>query len=440
MLFLLSFFRQRGALRLAAVLLAMAAAAAPVAAASDESYYSVVESGVTVERAAEAQPAEEDQLVFAGDRLTTTFSARAEVILADSVIRVGGGSDVVFAALAEPGDGDAGDSPHLLLLEQGELLVASEGATAIRIDTDNATVFVRAGSCRIERDAESTVMTVRRGEVELRTRQGAVVVAADERAWVWGDEAPVVEPAGGSDALERWAASLDARRERLASSTSRLRSWWGGFWSVFWEDDGYDSVFHSVDIGDCDDGVTVCRHGSGGGAARTRPPQTATDPDEPAEDEPGTPGDGPIEIALTKPWPPDGADPTEPVPFPVGKPPLDTNVSESPVPLTAGVAVAGIEGPEAAAPKPSADESPQPDATSTVDDNVSTTSDASTTSEPSSSDTSTADSSSASVEPVTTSYDTTTTVTTSTDSGGFSPEPSAPEAPPPPEHGIEPNR
>ena len=397
MLFLLSFFRQRGTPRLAGVLLAMAAAATPVAAASDESFYSVVESGVTVERAGDAQPAGEDQLVFAGDRLTTTFSARAEVILADAVIRVGGGSDVVFAALAEPADdGDADDNPHLLLLERGELLVASDGATAIRVDTDNATVFVRAGSCRIERDADATVMIVRSGEAELRTRQGTVVVAADERAWVMDNESPVVEPAGGADALERWAAALDARRERLASS-SRVRSWWGGFWTVFWEDDGYDSVFHSVDIGDCDDGVTACRDGSGGGTARTRPPRFATDAGDTVENEPDV-------AAVTKPWPLDGAGPTEPVPFPIGKPPLDTDVSDSPVPSNAGVAVAGIEGPEAAPSKVSADEAPQPEAVSTADDTASTT------------------------------------ATTSTDSGGFSPEPSASEALPPPEHGIEPNR
>ena len=443
MLFLLSFFRRRGALRLASGLLALAAAAAPVAAQSDESFYSVVENGVTVERAGDAQPAEEDQMVFAGDRLTTTFSARAEVVLADAVIHVGGSSELVFAALAGSGNGDAAEGTNLLLLERGELLVTSDGATPIRIDTDNATVYLGgAGAYRIERDADSTMVIVRQGDAELRTRQGTVVVAVDEHAWVLGDGSPVVEPAAGADALERWAAALDARRDRLASA-SRLRSWWGGFWSVFWDEDGFDPVFHSVDVGDCDDGITVCRHG-GGGAARTRPPRQVPDLDDPPAEEPDV-------AAVTKPWPLDGAGATEPVPFPIGKPPLDTNVSESPE-STADVAVGGVYGPEASPPKPSADEAPpSSDATVTVGDEPSTTttSEASTTSEPtvstssssdtSTTDSSTSDSSSASVESSSTSYDASTSDTSSVDSGSSPEPPSAPEAPPPPEHGIEPN-
>jgi hypothetical protein len=257
--------RCRRVLRLAVVLFAMPALTAAGFAASpaESSSLGWVEGAATVERAGATAAAAEDQPLLAGDRLTTARGARVEVRLGDeTAIFVAGDGEVVFAALAGVGAED--DPANLLLLERGELLLASDGGAETRVDTDNASVYVGTGSYRIERTDDATLIIARRGEAELRTRRGVVSVAEGEQGWIEGDGTPVVARAAETDALERWAAALDERRERLTFEAEES------------PDLAYDDfAFGFWDFGDTG---SVCERDCGGRAVRTRPPHPPDDP------------------------------------------------------------------------------------------------------------------------------------------------------------------
>jgi len=297
----------------------------PVAAADDDGsgFYGLVEGAAVVERAGVLGAAVEGQPLLTGDRLTTARSGRAEVTLADgTVIHVAGA--VVFAELAEPGERD--DVANLLLLERGELLLASGDETETRVDTDNATVYLGAGAYRLERDDLATRVVVRRGDAELRTRRGALSVAAGEQASIEGDDDLVVRPAGSADALERWAVALFELRERWAWCPQCRRGLW--MWSVGEDDDGLDLVFTDFGAGAWDDDAPGCFQ-SGGGARRTRLPHFATDDPGrfavPIPRESGPVVDVAIETPVAKPWPLDDSSAIDTTPTPVAKPQLESD-------------------------------------------------------------------------------------------------------------------
>lgn len=305
-----------GVLGLSTVLLAGTALARPAAAASDEGpgWLGLVEGEATIERAGVEKPGEEGRPLLPGDRLTTAPDARIEVVLADdTAVFVAGEAELVFSTLA--GVGDEGDL-NLLLLERGELLLASEGGTETRVDTHNASVYVGAGSYRIERDGDSTRVVARRGNAELRTRQGVVWVEAQEQGRIEGDGMPAVGRAGEADTLEQWAAELGERRER----GDRLA----------FEDDG-ELGLGGDDFGfgfwSWDDGGSVCVRGCGGTgtAVRTRPPHPPAPPSSADSDT------GEVELAVDKPWPLEDASDAELAEVPVEKPEVDEMPDEASV-------------------------------------------------------------------------------------------------------------
>jgi len=137
-----------------------------------------------------------------------------EVVLADNtMLRVGADSELAFDELAWSGDANA--EGNLLTLRRGEVQLVTDGAGETRVDTDNASIYLReSGSYRVESRDETTLLVVRAGRAEVRTRRGATVVDEDEEAWIEGDSAPEVEAAGTWDSLERWASNLDDQYRR----------------------------------------------------------------------------------------------------------------------------------------------------------------------------------------------------------------------------------
>lgn len=330
-----------GKLRLAGGLFAAATLALPCAAAaqSEAGWLGLVEGAATVERAGVPEAAVAELPLVVGDRLITSRGARVEAVLAEGAsLLVGADSEVAFAELV--GSSDAAQPRNLLLLERGELLLAGEGAEETRVDTDNATVYLGAGSCRIERSEGATLVVARDGDVELRTRHGVVWLAGGRQAWVDGDEVATVEPAGDTDALERWAATLHGRRDLLA----------------FEDDSGVDLASYDFAFDYWDIGEPVCtdHHHQPGRAVRTRPPH-----DEP---DPGSTGHGPsrtvasnggdtgaavaeIEVPVVKPWPLADAGTGELDEAPIAKPILDTNDDPWRAASVAGTYAAAAESP-----------------------------------------------------------------------------------------------
>ena len=143
-------------------------------------------------------------------------------------MRVDADSEVSFEDLAWSRDGNA--DQNLITLSRGEVQVQARGGAETRVDTDNASLYLRdTGSYRIETRDYTTLLIVREGSAEVRTRRGATAVRADEEAWIEGDRSPEVQAAGTGDRLERWAA--EARRpvppralgRRLRRLLARLR-------------------------------------------------------------------------------------------------------------------------------------------------------------------------------------------------------------------------
>lgn len=192
----------------AAVLLA---GTLPAAAAREDryGYYRVVDGSANVVQQGSTLAAQENQPLLTGDRLWTGRGSRIEVVLADgTVLRVGGDSEIGFEQLADSGDTYAGS--NRLTFVRGEVQLTADGSIETRVDTDNSSIYLRnSGSYRIETRDDTTVVLVRSGAAEVRTRRGASVVRANEEAWIEGDSSPDVGPAGSWDSLERWASSLD---------------------------------------------------------------------------------------------------------------------------------------------------------------------------------------------------------------------------------------
>jgi hypothetical protein len=360
-------------LRLVAGLFAAATLAMPYAAAgqSEASWLGLVEGAAAVERAGIPERAVAERTLVAGDRLTTARGAHVEAVLADGTsVLIAGDSEVAFAELADAAASET--TRNLLLLDRGELLLTSEGAAETRVDTDNATVYVGAGSCRIERSEGTTLVVAREGDVELRTRQGAVWLEAGRQAWIEGDEIAVVEPAGDSDALEQWVAALRGRQELLA----------------FGDDGGGDLAFYDFPLDFWEIGEPVCvDHRPPGRAVRTRPPHGETGPGSTGANDPGrtavsNDGDGArgvgaaraatadIELPVGKPWPLDDASTSEVGELPIAKPILVTNDEDSWRATSVAGRYASAEASRAKEPQPSAAEKPQ---TSSSSDDSATT-------------------------------------------------------------------
>ena len=163
-----------------------------------------------------------NQPVLVGDRVWVAPTGRVEIVLADrNLLRIDGGSEVVFEALAASPDRE--DPATVLRIAQGNVQLVVEpdflGDDYPRVDTPNATVYANdLGSYRITADEGWTEVLARAGSAEVVTREGSVIVRSGEEAVVEGRDRPrtQVRRASREDSLELWGERLD-REGRYAS-------------------------------------------------------------------------------------------------------------------------------------------------------------------------------------------------------------------------------
>ncbi len=163
-----------------------------------------------------------NQPVLVGDRIWVAPSGRVEVVLSDrNLLRIDGGSEVVFEALAASPDRD--DPATVLRVAQGNVQLVVEpdflGDDYPRVDTPNATVYASdLGSYRITADEGWSEIVARAGSAEVVTREGSVLLRSGEEAVVEGSDRPrtQVRRASREDSIELWGERLD-REARHAS-------------------------------------------------------------------------------------------------------------------------------------------------------------------------------------------------------------------------------
>jgi hypothetical protein len=172
-----------------------------------------------------------NQPVLVGDRVWVAPTGRLELVLSDgNKLRVDGGSELTFERIATSPDRD--DTETVLRLLRGNVqLVVVEGFlgdSLPRIDTPNAALYAREpGDYRVTTaGGDWTQSLVRRGSLDVVTRDGSTVVRADEEALVEGGETRgraeiSLARAGRADDLELWGQGLD-RSARVASASRYL--------------------------------------------------------------------------------------------------------------------------------------------------------------------------------------------------------------------------
>jgi hypothetical protein len=180
--------------------------------------------------------------ISAGDEIIVSDSGRAEIGLADgNLLFVGGGTRARFSSLyAQQGEDDDFSA---IDLRDGSVVLAAIGADegAIpRIDTESATVYLSAGSrVRVNADPRrGTVVVVRAGSAEVRTRVDSYTVEAGSYLIVDGDDDP--ELARGVFSRDRFDLWASDRLEELYSDTTRSAS-------VRYTDDDYASEVVALD-------------------------------------------------------------------------------------------------------------------------------------------------------------------------------------------------
>ncbi|MCB1036377.1 MAG: hypothetical protein KDD47_21305 [Acidobacteria bacterium] len=183
-------------------------------------YFRVVEGDAILTQGDDGsrQEIERHQPVLAGDRLEVDDTARVEILLSDwNVLRLDGGTDLIFDRLAFSPDTDDRETRLELLRGNLQLLVdpQSLGEEAPAVKTFNATVyFHRDGVYRIATSPSGwTEVVVRSGFAEVLSDDGSTIVRAGEVAVVEGRyrvETQLAQ-AGRRDALERWGEELDVQ-------------------------------------------------------------------------------------------------------------------------------------------------------------------------------------------------------------------------------------
>ncbi len=191
------------------------------------SYVRETVGGVTVDSRFNGRvSARRNMPISAGDEITVTDSGRAEIGLADgNLLFVGGGTRARFSSLhAQQGEDDDFSA---IDLRDGSVVLAAIGADegAIpRIDTEAATVYLSAGArVRVNADPRrGTVVVVRAGSAEVRTRVDSYTVDAGSYLIVEGDDDP--ELARGVFSRDRFDLWASDRLEELYSDTTRSAS------------------------------------------------------------------------------------------------------------------------------------------------------------------------------------------------------------------------
>ena len=191
------------------------------------SYVREIVGGVTVQSSLNGRvTARRNMPITAGDEILVSEAGRAEVGLADgNLLYVGGGTRARFSSLyAQQGEDDAFSA---IDLQDGSVVLAAMGVddnSIPRVDTEDATVYLSAGSrVRVNADPRrGTVVVVRTGSAEVRTRSDSYTVEAGQYLMVEGDDEPeIARGVFSRDRFDLWAAD---RLEELYADTGRSAS------------------------------------------------------------------------------------------------------------------------------------------------------------------------------------------------------------------------
>ncbi len=206
-----------------AALLVLVAGVSSVSAQDNERTYGYVRilegrATVTESRTGEEAEAEEQLPVLTGDVFYVHASSRLEAVLADrSRLRLDQSTVVELQSLA--GSADSQATQTMVRLESGRLhYVVVDPPPADRapvVETVNAQFFLQDSAqvlISIE-GVDSTLLTVRRGYVEVVTSRGSSLVRAQEEALVSGSRWTnvAIGPAGRPDRFEDWADESEYR-------------------------------------------------------------------------------------------------------------------------------------------------------------------------------------------------------------------------------------
>jgi hypothetical protein len=210
---------------------------------SGYSYVRETVGGVTVQSSWNGRvTARRNMPISAGDEILVSEAGRAEIGLADgNLLFVGGGTRARFSSLyAQQGEDDDFSA---IDLREGSVVLAAMGyddQSIPRVDTEDATVYLSAGSrVRVNADPRrGTVVVVRSGSVEVRTRVDSYTVDAGQYLIVEGDEpAEIARGVFSRDRFDLWAAD---RMEDLSVVAARSTS-------VQYVDDDYASDVVALD-------------------------------------------------------------------------------------------------------------------------------------------------------------------------------------------------
>ena len=213
---------------------------------SERSGYSYVREtvgGVTVQSRFNGRvTARPNMPISAGDEILVSDAGRAEIGLADgNLLFVGGGTRARFSSLyAQQGEDDDFSA---IDLRDGSVVLAAMGYdenSIPRIDTEDATVYLSSGSrVRVNADPRrGTVVVVRSGSVEVRTRVDSYTLESGQYLMVEGDEpAEISRGVFSRDRFDLWAAD---RMEDITVVSARSAS-------VQYVDDDYASDVVALD-------------------------------------------------------------------------------------------------------------------------------------------------------------------------------------------------
>ena len=156
-------------------------------------------------------PARRNMPISVGDELLAADGARVEIALADgNVLHIGGGTRASFESISEQ-QGEE-DQFSAVRVTEGSVVLTAVGSNddqVPRIDTEEATVYVSAGSrVRVNADPRrGTVVIGRAGSAEVRTSAGTTTLRAGQYAIVRGDEEPqIASGAFSRDRFDIWCA------------------------------------------------------------------------------------------------------------------------------------------------------------------------------------------------------------------------------------------
>jgi hypothetical protein len=163
-------------------------------------------------------PAAINRPLTVGDQIFADDGARAEIHIPGTAFRLGSRTSVEFMNLD--------DRTVQVRLSEGSLGVRVrqlEGEESLEVDTPNlAFTILRPGDYRIDTNPENyqTYVTVRSGDGEITSNNGAFAVHARQQAVLTGQDQPQygVFAAPDNDDFDNWVQSRDAREDRSQSS------------------------------------------------------------------------------------------------------------------------------------------------------------------------------------------------------------------------------